>query len=72
MVRPIRPFSCLGADPTFQQRDTAGSERSEETVWARVCETCSHPVHTSQVLSYQRPLRPLRHLRHLRVKLLMS
>jgi hypothetical protein len=34
MVRPIRLFSCRGATPTFPQRDTEGSERSEETEWA--------------------------------------
>jgi hypothetical protein len=28
--KTIRLFSCPGATPTFQQRDTKGTERSEQ------------------------------------------
>jgi hypothetical protein len=33
---PIRPFSCPGAIPIFQQRDTEGSDRSKDAEWAWV------------------------------------
>jgi hypothetical protein len=46
--------ASLGATPTFQQRDTGGSERSEEAEWARVYGNSLAPVHTSQLLSYLR------------------
>jgi hypothetical protein len=38
----------------LKQRDTGGSERSEEAEWARVYGNSLAPVHTSQVLSYLR------------------
>jgi hypothetical protein len=37
-----------------KQRDTGGSERSQEAEWARVYGNSLTPVHTSQLLSYLR------------------
>jgi hypothetical protein len=38
----------------LKQRDTGGSERSEEAEWARFYGNSLAPVHTSQLVSYLR------------------